>query len=78
MGRMEESRFGYMFDASCAEKSKQFATYYRQVAEEKGCVFLDASTVASPDPSDHLHMSPSGHKALGKMLAEAMMKRNGG
>jgi lysophospholipase L1-like esterase len=69
IGAIEKSRFSYMFDRSCAEKSKQFAPFYKQIADEAGCLFYDAATVAGPDESDYLHMDPGGHKALGEMLA---------
>ncbi len=53
-------------------RSQQFAALYRTVAELKGVAFLDAGPVAEVDPADGVHLTPVGHAALGRAVAEAV------
>jgi lysophospholipase L1-like esterase len=68
-GDMAKSRFSYMFRSSAMEESKKMAGFFLQIAEELGCGFFDAASVARPDKSDLLHMDAASHKALGSALA---------
>ena len=54
-------------DAAIAQ-SKLFATYYKRRAEEHGTAFFDASTVASPDPADGVHLDARNTRAIGEEL----------
>ncbi|MEM2123327.1 MAG: SGNH/GDSL hydrolase family protein [Candidatus Bathyarchaeia archaeon] len=56
------------------EKSRKLPRYYRLVAEEMGCEFLDASEVASPSRIDGVHLDLNGHRRLGEALT-AHVKR---
>jgi lysophospholipase L1-like esterase len=58
-----------MFDPDTPARSRLLSNYYRQVADELGCVFMDASEAASPCRADSIHMDEEGHSSLGKMLA---------
>lgn len=51
-----------------AERSRQLAPLYRQAAEERGWLFLDAAEVAGPSPRDLLHMEAEDHAALAEAL----------
>lgn len=52
------------------EESMLFAEKYKAIADKCGAYFLDAAKLASPSPIDSEHMTPDGHKALGKAVAE--------
>ncbi len=54
------------------EKSRDFAKYYREIAEENGCAFLDASLYAEPCTEDGLHMTLESHPRFAKAVAEAV------
>lgn len=56
----------------CYEQSRQFAAYYKPVAEQYGCYFLDAQQIAQPGSADFVHMAPDGHKALAKAVAKVV------
>jgi len=49
--------------------SKGLAEEYRLLAHKKGCVFLDASTVAKPSPIDQEHLDETGHHNIAKAAA---------
>ena len=56
------------------EKSRKLASYYRTVAAEHGCEFLDTSTVIQSSSTDGLHVDPEDHEILGKAIAEIVKK----
>lgn len=47
-----------------------FAKYYRAVAEECGCFFLDAAEYAQAGPADALHLDAENHRKLGEAIAQ--------
>ena len=51
------------------EKSKKLSQYYRLIAKEMGCEFLDASEIVSPSKVDGVHLGLDGHRKLGEALA---------
>lgn len=59
------------------EKSKKLSHYYRLIAEEMGCEFLDASEIVSPSKVDGVHLELSEHKKLGEALAIHVKKMIG-
>ncbi len=67
------SPYFQIFDAVAAEKSLQFATYFRQTAQAYGCAFFDAASVAGPDPADGIHLDAAGHAALAEALKDAIL-----
>ena len=64
----------HMFAEAEAAKSRQFAPAFRAIAEQMGCAFFDAASVASPDPLDGVHMSAQDHNALAEALYQEIMK----
>ena len=44
------------------------------VAERLGCAFLDASTLARPDPADGVHLDAAGHAALAQAVYEKVLE----
>jgi lysophospholipase L1-like esterase len=60
---------GHAFDEA-PQKSRQFPRAYAEVAEQLGVSLFDASTVASPNDADGLHLDEAAHQALADALAE--------
>jgi lysophospholipase L1-like esterase len=52
-------------------KSQDFAAKIQKVAEEAGCVFIDAATVAEPG-IDGIHFTEDSHPALAKVVSETI------
>lgn len=52
------------------EKSIQLAGYYRQVAAQAGCRFMDAGAILTVDPNDGIHWTPEGHVAIANQIAQ--------
>lgn len=52
------------------ELSRMLPRVYAQVAEEKGCYFLNAQKYAQPGPADGVHFDRDSHISLGKAVAE--------
>ncbi len=50
-------------------KSGKFAKYYRQVAGEYSCHFLDAATIVVSSNLDGIHWEASEHRKLGQAVA---------
>lgn len=51
-------------------ESCRFAHFTQQVAESYGLPWMDAAEFAQPSAIDGVHMTPEGHIALGKAVAE--------
>lgn len=69
----------YVFETmgeGCSRKSKELHTYYQEVANELGCLYLDANTIEGIElyPYDYMHLSKDGHRALAKKLAEIILE----
>jgi len=58
------------FGEVAVERSRALAGFYRAAAENLGCAFLDAATVATVSPADGVHLDARAHEALGKAIAE--------
>lgn len=69
VGDQVEKSIYITFDKASAAKSHELAPLIKQVAETKGCLFVDAAQVASPSAEDQLHMDADSHGALAKELA---------
>lgn len=52
------------------ELSLKLPEVYKKVAEEKGCYFFNAQTVAQPGAADGVHLDAISHRKLGEALAE--------
>lgn len=64
------SFYPHLFGEKEAAKSQGFPEAYKAVAERFGCAFLDASTLAQPDPADGVHLDAEGHAALAQAVYE--------
>lgn len=51
------------------EQSRMLASYYADLADEMGCGFYDAASVAVTTPLDGVHLDAENTRAIGKGLA---------
>lgn len=59
------SQFAPFFDVDgVVEVSKEFPKWYKMVADQFGCEFLDATCLVSGGETDSLHLSEENHKVL--------------
>ncbi len=56
-----------MFEGG-VEESKRLAGHYRRVADELGCAFFDAATVAVATPLDGVHLDAANTRKIGEGL----------
>jgi hypothetical protein len=56
------------------ERSQKFSMYYRRVADEMGCAFLDISTIIVSSRLDGIHWEAGEHLKLGQALAPRVKK----
>jgi lysophospholipase L1-like esterase len=56
-----------MFEGG-VEESKKLAGHYQRVADELGCAFFDASTVAVATPLDGVHLDATNTRRIGEGL----------
>lgn len=61
--------FSDMFRGS-EEKSRQLASFYREMAQQLGCDFMDAGEVIVSSPVDGIHWEVDQHARLGRAVAE--------
>jgi len=64
-----KNEFDPEFDQTSITVSKALAQEYRQLADETGCLFLDAASVCAPSPIDEEHLDAEGHAALAQLVA---------
>lgn len=70
IGPIDENHYEYDLIPNGHEESMRFAPLYKAMAEKCGAYFLDAAQFAEPSDLDSEHMTPEGHAALGKAVAE--------
>lgn len=61
--------FADMLDGG-TEKSRQMASHYQQVANDRGCAFLDAGQVIHTSDLDGVHFDADQQRKLGQTVAE--------
>ena len=59
--------FAYQLDENAVRKSHALAGTYRALAEKHGCLFLDATDLAT-SPRDCEHLTEESHRALAERL----------
>jgi len=57
--------FGAMFAGRIAE-SRMLASFYADLADEMGCGFFDAGSVAATSPIDGVHLDAENTRAIGR------------
>lgn len=60
--------FAGMFEGAL-EKSQQLATYYREVAQDRGCEFFNAGDVIVSSDVDGIHFDAGEQQKLGRAVA---------
>jgi lysophospholipase L1-like esterase len=76
VSRTENAEFAGMF-AGGDEASRKLAGLYSLLADEAGCGFFDAGSVAETTPLDGVHLDAANTRAIGQALApvvRAMLK----
>ncbi|OYU50171.1 MAG: arylesterase [Rhizobiales bacterium PAR1] len=63
--------FAEMFEGAITE-SKKLAGYYRRLADEMGCGFYDAASVATASPVDGVHLDGANTRAIGEALVASV------
>ena len=63
------TKFAEMFEGG-NERSEKFSQYYRNVAEEYGCEFLDTSMAIQTSDVDGVHLEKEDQRLLGETVAE--------
>ena len=66
--------YAYIFGEQAAEKAREFPQVFREVAEQYGCEFLDASEFAGPCAEDGVHISRAGHERLARAICEKVLE----
>ncbi len=61
------TEFSAMF-AGGVEQSHMLASFYSDLADEQGCDFFDAGTVAQTSPIDGVHLDAENTRAIGRAL----------
>ncbi|MBQ9608831.1 MAG: SGNH/GDSL hydrolase family protein [Lachnospiraceae bacterium] len=69
---IKKSPFYGRFYEDAIERSREFPKYYKNVAEDYGCIFINAASYVKPSTVDSLHLSPEGHKKLAEVFYEAV------
>lgn len=62
--QIQDSAFGYMFDQSAAERSREFDRCFRQVAQEQDVYYMNAAEYGWPSSIDQLHMDQEAHQKM--------------
>lgn len=68
LDKMYSGPFSGVMGSGCAEKSRQLAFFYKEVAKRTGCHFLDIEGIAEFNPTDGMHLTKKGHSALAAYL----------
>lgn len=58
----------------CSDKSHELAHYYQMMAQEQGCLFLDAGETVTMNTIDYMHLDAGSHTRLAVRLEEIIRK----
>ena len=70
----DDVEFTEMFAGSIPE-SQKLAPFYAALADQAGCGFFDAGTVAKTTPLDGVHLDAANTRAIGEALAPGRARR---
>lgn len=68
--KMYSGPFSGVMGSGCAEKSRQLAFFYHEVAKRTGCRFLDIEGIAEFNQTDGMHLTQKSHSDLAAHLAK--------
>ena len=66
---IEGTVFAYQLDETSVQKSHDIAPLYRKIAEEHGCLYLDATGVET-SLIDCEHLTEFGHEQLAELMTD--------
>ena len=69
-----DSQPEHIFGEQARLKAQGFPAAFAAVAEEYGCAFFDAASVAAPGTADGIHLDAAGHARLAEALAREIKK----
>ncbi len=69
------SAFSSSFGLRAAKESRKLAGYYKEVAERRGCLFLNAAKHIRPSAEDCVHLGADGHAMLSEVLCALISKK---
>lgn len=72
-----DSPYGRLFEGAI-EKSRAFAAAYRDIAQKRNCLFLDAAQVTKTSALDGIHLDEASHKSLAEAVGQILLKATGG
>lgn len=61
------------FLENAIDRSKQLAVNYKKVADENGCIFVDAAEHVDVSRLDSLHLGEEGHAKLAEVFSEIIL-----
>ena len=67
--------YGNFYENAIA-RSKEFPALYKKVADENGCIFVNAAEYIKPSELDSLHLSEEGHKKLAEVFYDTVKNIN--
>jgi lysophospholipase L1-like esterase len=67
---IKSSPFYGAFYEESIEESKKFPKFYKEIADETGCIYFNAAEYIYPSEVDSLHLTPDGHRILAEKLCE--------
>jgi len=70
-----DGAFSSSFGVRAVQESRKLAGYYKKVAEQYGCLFLNAAQHIRPSAADHVHLAPEGHEILAEMMNILITKK---
>lgn len=71
-----QSGFGADFDEAAILQSELFAVYYKEVAIENQCIFVNAADIVTPSKEDSLHLMPEEHEKLARAIYEVIIAKD--
>ena len=73
-----DSYFYGIYDEQSQEKLEKLPMEYRRLANQYGCIYLDAGSVIKGTGSDGVHLTPEGHSKLAEAVAEKILEKGRG
>lgn len=61
-------------NAAVMAEAFRFPELLRRIAGEENTAFLDLQSVAEPSEEDGMHMTPEGHRAIGRAVADMLIR----
>ncbi|HEV2614574.1 MAG TPA: GDSL-type esterase/lipase family protein [Gammaproteobacteria bacterium] len=66
--------FKVFFNQESITKTQQLAYYYKKLAHQESCLFIDAAKIATVSDDDGVHIEAESHRKLAEVIATAVQK----